>query len=77
MYACVCMRVCMYVYVCACMCVCMYGMGHKNVPVFLNTLPCNSNFSFRVRFHSVLQFPVFLLLCQHFKSMAQRTVKDR
>ena len=52
-------------------------MGHKKVPVFRNTLPCNGNFAFRVRFRSVLQFSVFLLLCQHFKSTAQRTVKER
>ena len=42
-----------------------------------NTLPCNGNFAFLVRFRSVLQFTVFLLLCQHFKSTAQRTVKER
>ena len=54
-----------------------YSMGHKKVPVFRNTLPCNGNFAFRVRFRSVLQFSVFLLLCQHFKSTAQRTVKER
>ena len=52
-------------------------MGHKKVPIFRNTLPCNGNFAFRVHFRSVLQFPVFLLLCQHFKSMAQRTVVER
>ena len=52
-------------------------MSHKKVPVFRNTLPCNGNFEFRVRFRSVLQFPVFFLLCQHFKSTAQRTVKER
>ena len=27
-----------------------YGMGHKKVLVFRNTLPCNGNFAFRVRF---------------------------
>ena len=54
-----------------------YSMGHKKVPVFRNTLPCNGNFAFRVRFRSILQLPVFLLLCQHFKSTAQRTVKEQ
>ena len=54
-----------------------YGMGQKKITVFGNTLPCNGHFSFRVRFRSVLQFTVFLLLCQHFKSTAQRTVKER
>ena len=54
-----------------------YSMGHKKVSVFRNTLPCNGNFAFRVRFHSVLQLPVFLLLCQYFKSTAQRTVKEQ
>ena len=54
-----------------------YSMGHKKVPVFRNTLPCNGNFAFRVRFRSALQLPVFLFLCQHFKSMAQRTVKEQ
>ena len=34
-------------------------MGHKKVPVFRNTLPCNGNFAFRVHFCSVLQFPCF------------------
>ena len=52
-------------------------MGHKQITVFGNTLPCNGNFAFRVRFRSVLQFTVFLLLCQHLKSTAQRTVKER
>ena len=37
----------------------IYGMCHKKVPVFRNTLPWNGNFAFRVRFRSVLQFPVF------------------
>ena len=55
----------------------IYGMGHKKVPDFRNTLPCNGNFAFRVRFRSVLQFSMFLLLCQHFKSTARRTVKER
>ena len=41
----------------------MYGMGHKKVPVFRNTLPCNGNFAFRLHFRSVLQFSAFLLLC--------------
>ena len=54
---------------------CGYSMGHKKVPVLRNTLPCNGNFVFRVHFRSVLQFSVFLLLCQHFLSTAQRTVK--
>ena len=54
-----------------------YSMGHKKVPVFRNMLPCNSYFAFRVRFRSVLQLPVFLLLCQHFKSTVQRTVKEQ
>ena len=53
-----------------------YGMGHKKVPVFPNTLPCNGNFAFRVRFRSVFQFSVFLLLCQRFKSTPQRMVKE-
>ena len=75
-YVCVCSTG-MYVllllhYVCVCS-TGMYSMGHKKVPVFRNTLPCNGNFAFRVRFRSVLQFSVFLLLCQHFKSTAQRT----
>ena len=54
-----------------------YSMCHKKIPVFRSTLPCNGNFAFRVRFRSVLQLPVFLLLCQHLKSMAQRTVKEQ
>ena len=56
---------------------CIYSMGPKKVLIFRNTLPCNGNFAFHVRFCSVLQFSVFLLLCQHFKSAAQRTVKER
>ena len=31
-----------------------YGMGHKKVPIFRKTLPCNGNFAFHVRFRSVL-----------------------
>ena len=50
-----------------------YGMGQKKVPVFRNTLPCNGNFAFRVRFRSILQFPMFLLLCQHLKRTVKRT----
>ena len=33
--------------------------GSQKVPIFRNTLPCNGNFVFRVRFCSVLPFPVF------------------
>ena len=39
----------------------MYSMGHKKVPVFRNTLPCNSNFAFHVHFRSVYTiFRVFI-----------------
>ena len=37
-----------------------YGRGHKKVPVFRNTLPCNGNFALCVHFRSVLQFSVFI-----------------
>ena len=41
-------------------------MGHKKVPVFRNTLPCNGNFAFRVHFRSVLQFSVFFIAVSAF-----------
>ena len=53
-----------------------YSMGHQKVPVFRNTLPYNGNFAFRVRCHSVLQLPVFLLLCQHFKTRRKERLKN-
>ena len=53
-----------------------HGMGHTKVPIFQNALPCNGNFAFRVVSVPFYNFPCFYC-CQHFKSTAQRTVKER
>ena len=51
-------------------------MGHKKVPVFRNTLQCNGNFTFRVRFRSVLQFPWFYCCVSILKVRRKERLKN-
>ena len=54
----------------------IYGMSHKKIPVFRNTLPCNGNFAFRVHFRSVLQFPCFYCCVSILKVRRRERLKN-
>ena len=55
----------------------MYSMGHKKVPVFRNTLPCNGNFAFRVRFPvPFYNFPCFYCCVSILKVRRKERLKN-
>ena len=54
-----------------------YSMGHKKVPVFRNTLPCNGNFAFRVRFPvPFYNFPCFYCCVSILKVRRKERLKN-
>ena len=59
------------------MCLAIYSMGHKKVPVFRNTLPCNGNFAFRVRFPvPFYNFPCFYCCVSILKVRRKERLKN-
>ena len=59
----------------------LYGMGHKKVPVFIKQRPCNRNFAFRFRVHSIVQVSVVFYMailgpCNSEKT-GERMLKER